>query len=335
MKVVKSSKEMLLSSHVMQHLAQGCEWWPKYIYHFSHVTNIASIINDGLLRSRNQVKEINNKNLNDNASSDVIGGTEEKYKDYVRFYFRPLTPTQYHNEGIRAKHQITNLGAHCPIPVFLLFNPIMLDQPNVYFSYESLASHHHVQLHKGLERLSEAPFHYIYHNESTANLDGTRIRKHRQAEIIIEKQCDLRYLEKIVCRTTAEADTLKSLLNIVAMNDYSDKICVLTEGTFDTTDPKTMFYNYYLQILNVTQSRSNFIIEFNKNDYYPRNIDIKWLDRREACICYFNKEKYSLSNKSRINKLTVDMSNFLMKHDFVKVELKLDGHLIYCNEFYF
>ncbi|MCQ6521707.1 MULTISPECIES: DarT ssDNA thymidine ADP-ribosyltransferase family protein [Bacillus] len=321
-----SCKELLQSPDVVNLLPNGCKWWSKYIYHFSHVTNIASILNDDLLRCRNQVKQIGNKNLNDNASSDVIDGTEEEYKDYVRFYFRPLTPTQYHNEGIRAKTEITGLGAHCPVPVFLLFDPAMLDQPSVFFSYESLASHYHIPLYQGVEKLAEAPFEYIYHNESTYI---QQIRKHRQAEIVIKDQCNLRYLQKIVCRTKAEADTLKSLLNSTAFNKYSDKICCINQGTFDTTDANSMFYNNKLQVTDIKQSKSSFTVKFNKIDYYPRDIEIRWYSKGGKRICNFIKDNYAHNTKV----FTITMKNFLEKYDFVKVEIKLDGHLIYSNEF--
>ncbi|PEZ55076.1 MULTISPECIES: DarT ssDNA thymidine ADP-ribosyltransferase family protein [Bacillus cereus group] len=335
MEKVNSAKQLLLGSHVKKHLPQGCEWWSKYIYHFSHITNIASILNNGLLKCRNKAKTISDKSLNDNASSEVIGGTEEKYKDYVRFYFRPLTPTQYHNEGVRAKNEITNLGAHCPVPVFLLFDTAMLDEPNVFFSYESLASHYRVPLHQGIKKLAEAPFNYIYHHESTHNLDGTQIRKHRHAEIVIKDQCDLQYLKKIVCRTKAEADTLKSLLDFFAFAEYSDMICYIGEGTFDTKDPRTIFHGDYLKILEIQQSKSQLKVIFNKIDYHPRNLDIRWLDEEGKVICNFVRENYVVANNKRGNQLHLRLKNFPTGQGIIKVELKLDGHLIYCNEFYF
>ncbi|BCC57934.1 TPA: DUF4433 domain-containing protein [Bacillus cereus] len=329
MVTVISCKKLLQSPDVVNSLPYGCKWWSKYIYHFSHVTNIASILNDGLLRCRNQVKEIKNENLNDNASSNVIDGTEEKYKDYVRFYFRPLTPTQYHNEGIRAKNEITNLDAHNPVPIFLLFDTAILDEPNVFFSYESLASRHHVSLYHGFEKLAEAPFHYIYHNESTFNLDGPQIRKHRQAEVVIKDQCNLKYLQKIVCRTKAEADTLKSLLNVTAFNKYNNKICFFNQGTFDTRDVTTMFYDDYLQVLDVQQSKSNLIVKFNKVDKHSRDVDIKWFSKEGKKICEFVKKDYAHNS----NRLNITMGDFLISHDLVKVILKLDGRLIYFNRF--
>lgn len=35
-------------------------------------------------------------------------------------YFRPRTPTQFHNEGIRPPLQRGQSGAHCPVPIFFV-----------------------------------------------------------------------------------------------------------------------------------------------------------------------------------------------------------------------
>jgi ssDNA thymidine ADP-ribosyltransferase, DarT len=330
---VNSAKQLLQSPQIRKYLPHGCGWWPNYIYHFSHVTNIASILNDDLLRCRNQVREIKGEYLNDNASGDVILGTEEEYKNFVRFYFRPLTPTQYHNEGIRARNEITSLDAHCPVPIFLLFDTVLLDDPNVEFSYESLASHYKVPLYKGIQGLAEAPFQFIYHNESTYNLDGTQIRKHRQAEVVVKNQCDLQYLKKIVCRTKAEAETLKSLLNDNTHFKYSDKICVIDEGTFDTLDKSTMFYSDYLYILEVKQSKENLVVVFNKIDYNFRDIKIHWYDKNEKAICQFIHNDYVFANNKTGPELRINMNDFLINHNLVKVVLELDDSLVYSNDF--
>lgn len=60
----------------------------------------------------------------------------------VRFYFRPLTPTQYHNEGF--KHPLLrychDLNANVPVPVFFLFDlNSLLQLPDTQFSEQSLA----------------------------------------------------------------------------------------------------------------------------------------------------------------------------------------------------
>ena len=40
-----------------------------------------------------------------------------------------------------------------------------------------------------------------------------------------------------------------------------------------------MFYDDYLQVLDVQQSKSNLIVKFNKVDKHSRDVDIKWFSK--------------------------------------------------------
>jgi hypothetical protein len=95
-------------------------WLPKYLYHFADVQNAAQILQSGELLSRNEAVR-RSVMKNDNASSQVISVTALRHMDHARLYFRPRTPTQYHNEGIRPL-AARGLGAHCPVPIFLVFD---------------------------------------------------------------------------------------------------------------------------------------------------------------------------------------------------------------------
>lgn len=327
MKNIKTCKEILKNSNIQVYLNDWNRWWSDYIFHFSHVTNIASILNDGKLRSRHQIENSKNPFLNENASLPVINGTDDAFKDYVRFYFRPLTPTQFHNEGVRAKTEITELNAHCPVPIFLLFDTAMLDENTVEFSYESLASHHYVQLFKGPEALSKAPFHHIYHNESTSNLDGQLIRKRRHAEIVVKKECDLRYLRKIVCRNETEAQTLKFLLNQQANLLFQDIICIA--GKDFTYNPATLFNNTFLQILSVSLSKKFCKLKFNKHCFNERNLLIEFRNN-DKLICHYKKERFVLGNNLE---LSLDMEEYLKNLSTVIVSIKIDESLVFITKF--
>lgn len=330
-----SSKQVLQSTAVKQHLPEGCKWWSNYIYHFSHITNIASILNDDLLKCRNQVHTEENNYVNDNASGEVMDGTFYEYKDYVRFYFRPLTPTQYHNEGIRAKNEITGLGAHCPVPVFLLFDPALLDEKDVYFSYESLASHYPVPKYQGVDNLIHAPFNYIYHYGSTYGLNGSQIIKHRHAEVVVKDECNLNFLQKIICRNQPEAATLRALLSPNAFAKYEDKIVVLGEDTFDTEDENTMFRPDFLKILSVEQRRKSFKIKFSKRNSYARNLEINWWNENDNHICNFINSNFKSLDTNLQGDYELNLFENLKSLDVVKVEIRLDGSLIYFNRYEF
>lgn len=74
---------------------------PRYLYHFTDIENLISIIESSSICSREYAIE-NNLMKNDNASSEVIHKTSSVNKNFVRLYFRPKTPTQFHNEGIKS-----------------------------------------------------------------------------------------------------------------------------------------------------------------------------------------------------------------------------------------
>ena len=61
---------------------------------------------------------------NDNASRQVIDMTNSGVVSKVRFYFRPLTPTQHYNEGYKhpALRYDQDENANVPVPIFLLFD---------------------------------------------------------------------------------------------------------------------------------------------------------------------------------------------------------------------
>ena len=55
----------------------------------------------------------------DSAGKDLIGRTNDYIKrNFARFYFRPLTPTQFHNELLGS---LNDIFAICPVPIFFRF----------------------------------------------------------------------------------------------------------------------------------------------------------------------------------------------------------------------
>ena len=81
-------------------IKENCEkhssvsWWPKFAFHYTDVTNAVSILDTGYLYSRVNAERMKIMK-NDNASRQVIDMTISEAAAHVRFYFRPLTPTQF------------------------------------------------------------------------------------------------------------------------------------------------------------------------------------------------------------------------------------------------
>ena len=68
-----------------------------YFYHFTNIENALGIIEKGWIFGRHEALE-NNLMQTENASPSVISVSQNKIKEYARLYFRPRTPTQYHND---------------------------------------------------------------------------------------------------------------------------------------------------------------------------------------------------------------------------------------------
>lgn len=186
--------------------------WPRYGYRFDHVTAAASILKNGRLYSREKCLELGLLK-HDAANPGIISQTTHAHR-FVRLYFGPRTPTQYQNEGIRPKAALRSEGAHCPVPVFLLFDlPELLSMRGVSFTNGNLARGE-CQLGHTAVFLSDLPFDQIYHRGSIADpAQARQITFHRNAEILVEDELDLRLLRHVVCRTGPERDTLLTLLD--------------------------------------------------------------------------------------------------------------------------
>jgi hypothetical protein len=211
-----------LKSLEKKYAKEARSWWPRFIFHYTHLENAASILNTGMLYSRNEALR---KGLmgNDNASQSVITHTEDKWKDYVRLYFRPRTPTQYRNEGIRPENSRA-WNAHCPIPIFLLFDAAdLLTRKETGFSSRSLARSHGSAEYSS-RAFTKLPFDKIYHNTWLADEEKEDIKACRHAEIIVPGALDLKPLKFIWCRSQAEKTTLLSLLKPAVKTQWADKI---------------------------------------------------------------------------------------------------------------
>ena len=192
-------------------------WWPDYVFHFTEIRNAVQILEDERLYSRNQI-EARKLTYFDAASPSIISHSSEHVKDYVRFYFRPKTPTQYRMEGIRpdSKRWIDSDGnpAHCPVPIFFLFDaPALLAREDCEYTDGNFASDTATKGNTA-EFFCNLPFSQIYHTGAYDKTDPAnwQISHRRCAEVLIPNELDLTHLRAIACRSVAEKETLLSLL---------------------------------------------------------------------------------------------------------------------------
>jgi hypothetical protein len=266
-------------------------WWPKFAYHFTDVTNAVSILASDRLRSRKNAVESDSM-VNDNASRNIIRITEEEVTSYVRFYFRPLTPTQYHNEGY--KHPDIRMDdANIPIPIFFILDlEKLLDDPSVGFSGRSQAGFGSDICH-GVNKFRELDFKRIY---SDGSMHGPDDKQYRQAELLYPEMLNIDgLLRRIVCRNSTEKATLINMLyekSPRSLQKYENFIVAFAnEKLFYKNGLYIEEISYYDGLLGITIADS-----FSKKDYVFRNpvskilspiemvIRIEWLDSERLSI---------------------------------------------------
>ncbi|HSU12457.1 DarT ssDNA thymidine ADP-ribosyltransferase family protein [Longimicrobium sp.] len=187
--------------------------WPLHLYHFSDVRNVASILRSGRVYSRRRAEELGLHDV-EIASLDIIEGSPWAH-GLARLYFRPVTPTQYHNEGIRPPEHRSK-HSHCPVPVFLIFDAAeMLTRGDAQITDGNLARQRY-RIGSGAAFLRRLNFRAIYHDEpypaSMSRGERDEITRARCAEVVFPGEVDLSALREVVCRTPAERTTLLTLL---------------------------------------------------------------------------------------------------------------------------
>ena len=96
-------------------------WWPKFLFHYSELQNVVSILESGVLLSRSGAVSRGLLQI-DSASQSVLLKTSEKLSKSVYaciFVRRHLLSIQM---KAFAHEIIDSHGSHCPIPVMLLFD---------------------------------------------------------------------------------------------------------------------------------------------------------------------------------------------------------------------
>lgn len=225
------------------------------VYHFTDVHNAAKIIAAGRLYSRAEADRLGIRFM-DAASQSVISNTNPAHKQFARLYFRPLTPTQYRNEGIRPVGDRWN-NAHCPVPVFLCFQARhVLGLDETEFSDGNMGSGH--VSHGGtLEFFKKIPFEYVFHNGSYSPDLGDIIKFHRHAEILVPGSLvtDPR-TTMVVCRSAAERLTLLHMLPESVRKAWGPSIRLGYEG---------LFHRYWTYVESVRAVDQTVTFHFNPN----------------------------------------------------------------------
>ena len=295
-------------------------WWPNFVFHYATLKNAISILKSGALYSRDEAVS---RGLlsSDSASSSVLASTSAAFKRHVRLYFRPKTPTQYSNEGIRPRDALVH-AAHCPVPVFLLFKSRdVLTRESTQFSSGSLAGYSPGRVGTKASFFEKLPFNKIYHNSWLREDEKQEIITSRHAEVIVPGQLDLEPLQFIWCRSEAEKETLISLLSETQRNQWADK--VFHGKKYD------LFFSLWSYLDQVALGENGARFSFNRNTKTPGPFDLEVVveDHDTGKTLRLRKEGFMADNN-----LLCKFRNSILNYT---IELRLDGWLAYrckCEE---
>ncbi|MBN1139358.1 MAG: DUF4433 domain-containing protein [Anaerolineae bacterium] len=243
------------------------DWWPRFVYHFTDVRNAVRILQSGHLYSRSEAEQ-RGLMIVDNASPEIIDQTRPEHLQYVRLYFRPKTPTQYRNEGIRPFNQRQLGGAHCPIPIYFCFDALsVLALDESEFSDGNMGSPR--ASHSG-ERdfFLSIPFHLVFHNRWFTPDERDEVIFRRNAEVLVQTSLPLdSTLRFIACRSAPERQTLLQLLPADLRQQWEARIRLGEQGLFERK------WTYVEEVVTVDD---NLIFRFNPNTLTPGPFNVSF-----------------------------------------------------------
>lgn len=290
-------------------LSGKAKQWCRYAFHYTDISNAVEILSSGMLYSRNLALKAELMH-NDNASRQVIDCTKSDVTDCVRFYFRPLTPTQYYNEGFKHKdiRYENDVNANVLVPIFFVFNlDKLLHGYGIGFSEQSLAGNG-CECLSTVGELAALDFDKIY---SYGFTEDRTITKYRHAEITTAEKYNIdESLSYIICRNTLERKYLLQALqrkNKEAYEKYIGKIFV--------SKKENMFYCNGLHIDDCICINNHLYINFS-NVYKRKRYALKIMKktrrekldavREKLCFEWFDK---STSLKKAYLQRSIDYLN--------------------------
>lgn len=317
------------------------KWWPKFAYHHTDVSNAVNILSTGYLYSRANAKKMGLM-VNDNASRQVIDMTNISVLSNVRFYFRPLTPTQYYNEGYKHPdlRYDSDENANIPVPVFFLFDLAkLLSLKGVKFS-ECRQAGSGAELYEGVDAFSKLDFKKIY----SIGFDNFKENKpYRHAEILHPDSMEIdSCINTILCRNSVERMTLLNLLrekNQLQYHKYKDRIKICKFNMFEYNGLYITEYNFYNNTLIIRFSDTLNKRTYTSSQMQKNNLDklktltvkvvLDWYTSKKI---YEHKETTTIIKYDDINAITFSKLPIVPSAKILRVMIYIEENLMCCVE---
>lgn len=224
--------------------------WPSRLFRHEPLENIVRILGAGELLSRNDAVKAG-QIANDIAPEEIIGANDQAYQ-FVRLYFRPKTPTQFHIEGIREQADFY-CGKHAPVLYMMVFDAArVLTSHGVRFSDGNMQGHPNVYCDD--DGFDLVDFTQTYHEGPVSQEEKEAITRSRCAEVLCPSPLLLQpYLQAVICRSAAERQLLLHELG----EDFEgkDRIRVFNEAGVFNAD--------YVFVENVDLASDGIYVQFH------------------------------------------------------------------------
>jgi hypothetical protein len=188
-------------------LAKQRAFWPRFLFHTTHVTNAVEIVRQGAIGARNQVA-----NFHDVANQGALGAFEGSH-EYARLYFRPKNGFHMRTEGIKCLSDPYRLQNQMSVPACFVFGlPDVLCRADACFSSGNVQRSHDFQM--GDKAFDTLDFDAIYHDHWTDASNREYIHDRRMAEVAVKDRLNLSDgLQGILFRTSWDLETFRYLLS--------------------------------------------------------------------------------------------------------------------------
>ncbi|GAA4462408.1 hypothetical protein GCM10023189_39020 [Nibrella saemangeumensis] len=271
----------------LKRLSEQNSPWKGNIYHYAHLENAASILNQGKIKSRRLAA------FKDTAAQQIVWRRTDPHS-YARFYFRPKTPYQFYTERLGRKFGSPFQVEYpkCPVPVFFQLNlsEVLFDE-EIQDSYFISNNNFHADwttissLDKAVHTFSYSGVYRRYQRDIP---DISEYKRQVQQEFVISDELDITKYESllIICETSNDARSLLSSLD--NPRKWMDKIKVSEGDCF-------MDLNSYVDV----QQYSDIIIaKAVQNEYAPVIGKIKFASDDENFECISSGRIYRETAKS-------------------------------------
>jgi cold shock CspA family protein len=170
----------------------------KYLYHMTHISNLKSILENGLL-SHNRSHE--GGFLKRDISMQEAQSWRKRWHDYVPFYFNPRNTMLYKRRELQ--NQIVILG----------IDPMLILEEGTWFSDGNVAAGA-TKVYNDIAMLEQLPWQII--KASSWNYEDAerkeRCKRIMCAEVLVPNRVNVQSILKIFCRSLSQRSEVQQIL---------------------------------------------------------------------------------------------------------------------------